>query len=128
VPKQGWKTFSIRNERLQQLTLIYKEDKNRPSNQEFGGWFDNLLLRYVEHNEALRRYCPFLEFKSTSENMIHLFDHKLNKTIDIYINGKKKELQCENDDRIDCLHIGFCFAIPEVYKVLIENGFKQPKK
>jgi hypothetical protein len=29
--------------------------------------------------------------------------------------------------KIDCLYIGFCFAILEIYNVLIGNGFR-PKK
>lgn len=127
MPKKGWKTFSIRNDRLDHLSKIYQYDKNRPSNQEFGGWFDELLSQFCEYRQALKEHGPFLELKSTSENMLHLFDYKLKKSIDISINRAKKELQCETDKRNDCLHIGFCYAIPEAYKILIDYGFKNPK-
>jgi hypothetical protein len=125
---EGWTPISVTVQLSERLRSIYDVDKNRPENQKFGAWVNNLLFKYVEFNQDLRKYGPFLEFKSTSENMIHLFDHKLNKSVDVYINGKKKELQCENHNRNDCLHIGYCFAIPEVYKVLIESGFKEPRK
>lgn len=60
--------------------------------------------------------------------MLHLFDYKLNKSIDISIDEVKKELICETDKRNDCLHVGFCYAIPETYKILIDYGFKNPKR
>jgi hypothetical protein len=128
MPKKGWRTVTVREERLSGLDALYQQDKKRPKNQEFGGWFDNLLLQYVEFHEQLKEYGPFLEFKDTSENMIHLYDHRTHRSIDIHIHGKKRELQCQDDHTTDCVHIGFCFAIPEVYKVLIEAGFKEPKR
>lgn len=126
MPKKGWKTFSIRNERLEQMIQIYEEDKRRPSNQEFGGWFDEFLNQYCEYIEALKTYGPFLEFWNAEGNIITLYDHKLKEPIPVYLDGPDKVLKCSKCKRTDCLHIGYCFAIPEVYKVLIQNGFKEP--
>ena len=127
LPKKGWRTVTVREERLSELDVLYKRDRKRPKNQEFGGWFDNLLLQYVEFQKELEEYGPFLEYIGTTENTVHLYDHRIRKSVDVYINGKKKQLECESDETDCCAHVGFCFAIPEVYKVLIEHGFKQPK-
>jgi hypothetical protein len=125
---KGWSPISVTVELYDRLNDIYESDNKRPENQKFSPWINTILQKFADHSQALKQYGPFLEFKDTSENMIHIFDHKLNKSIDVYINGKKKELQCETDKKTDCLHVGFCFAIPEVYKVLIAGGFKEPKK
>ena len=126
MPRKGWRTFSIRNERLEQLTDIYQHDTKRPSNQEFGGWFDELLLQLYDNVKTLREYGPFLEFWNAEDNMINIFDHKLQEPVSIFLDGPNKCLKCSKCKRQECLHIGFCFAIPEVYKVLIKHGFKTP--
>lgn len=126
MPKKGWKTFSIRNERLEKLTQIYEEDKKRPSNQEFGGWFDEFLAQYCEYVDSLKTYGPFLEFWNAEGNTINLYDHKLKEPVPVYLDGPDKCLKCSKCKTQNCIHIGFCFAIPEVYKVLIKHGFKEP--
>jgi len=37
------------------------------------------------------------------------------------------ELRCLLDEKIDCVHIGFVYSIPEVYIVLNNKGMKAPK-
>jgi len=124
---KGWRTVNIRETRLHDLNNIYENDRKRPKNQEFSGWLDNLLFVYAEFQKELKQYGPFIEYKDANENIIYLYDHRIKQSVDVYINGKKKELQCQADERTDCLHVGFCYAIAEVYKVLIEHGFKEPK-
>jgi len=34
------------------------------------------------------------------------------------------DLFCELDQRNDCMHVGFVFALPEFYKILKEKGVK----
>lgn len=126
---KGWTPISVTDDLATDLESMWKEDRKRPKNQKFSPWVNNLLLKYVEFNKELKEYGPFLEFIEANDNEIFIADHrpkKLNTTV--YIKDDKKELQCIVDKSIDCIHVGFCFAIPEVYKVLIEHGFKEPKR
>lgn len=127
MPAKGWRTVSLRTERLEELDRLYQQDRKRPRLQEFGNWLDNILLLHIEFQEKLKEYGPFIEFKDVGENMVYLYDHRIKQSVDVYINGKKKELQCDADKTNNCVHVGFCFAVPEVYNTLIEAGFKQPK-
>ena len=124
---KGWTPISVTNDLATDLESIWKEDNKKPRNQKFSPWLNNILLEYVEYHEQLKEYGPFLEYNGTSENTVHLYDHRVHKSIDVHINGKKKKLECMADETDCCVHIGFCFAIPEVYKVLIDAGFKEPK-
>jgi hypothetical protein len=124
---KGWRTVNIRETRLKDLHNLFEDDRRRPKTQEFSGWLDNLLLVYAEFQKELKQYGPFIEYKDANENIIYLYDHRIKSSVDVYINGKKKKLECESDNTDCCAHVGFCFAIPEVYKVLIEAGFKEPK-
>jgi hypothetical protein len=123
----NWRTLPVRKEIKTKLKQIWAADKKRPKTQKFSGYVDNLLSVMVEFQEELSRYGPFLEFRG-ADKTISLYDHLKNKSIEIYIDTKEKKLHCEADNKsANCLHVGFCFAIPEVYKVLIERGFKEPK-
>jgi hypothetical protein len=37
------------------------------------------------------------------------------------------ELFCLLCDEKDCVHIGYVFALPDVYEILNSKGIKQPK-
>ena len=124
---KGWTVISVRQQLQKDLERVWEADRKRPGNQAFTSWMDELLQKYVEFNEDLRLYGPFLEFKDADQNMITLYDHQKNRSITVFIDGSKKRLHCDADKVNDCLHVGFCFAIPEVYRVLIRNGFKEPR-
>lgn len=123
----NWRTLPVRKEVKTKLKHIWATDKKRPKTQKFSGYVDNLLSSLVEFQEGLREYGPFLEFRG-ADNTISLYDHLKHRSVDVHIDGENRKLYCEVDKKSDCVHVGFCFAVPEVYKVLIEEGFKEPKK
>jgi len=84
-----------------------------------------ILFEVMENDEYLRRYGPFLKWIGPHDNLLLLYDHFLGKTVEIEVH--EKMMYCREDEESDCVHIGFCFAIPEVYKILGERGFKPPK-
>lgn len=126
--KKGWSTIQIREDVKNNLLELYNNDKKRPSNQKFTAYLDLILKNTIAFNKQITEYGPFLEFNSAIDNHITVKDNTMNRLVTIYINSKKKELQCDFCEKTDCLHIGFCFAVPEIYKVLIENGFRPTKR
>ena len=125
--KKGWLTVQVREEVKNDLLELYNKDKKRPSNQKFTAYLDLILKNTIEFTKQITEYGPFLEFTSAIDNHIVIKDNTMNKLVTIYINSKKKELQCDFCEKTDCLHIGFCFSVPEIYKILIDNGFR-PKR
>ena len=123
--KNGWRTVSIKEDRLEKLKEIFDTDNKKPKNQYFNAWLDNLLLNMVEHQERIRKYGPFLEFLNMKNiEEIILSDYKLDKIIHIFIKKEKKELHCDYCKKNNCVHIGFCYNVPEVYNKLVESSFK----
>jgi hypothetical protein len=69
-----------------------------------------------------------LEFKDADQNRVNLYDHERRKLLAVYIDSLKKKLYREyHDYRTDCLRVGFCLGIPEVYRLLTKDGFKSSK-
>ncbi|MFN4337402.1 MAG: hypothetical protein ACK4FV_07525, partial [Candidatus Nitrosocaldus sp.] len=57
----------------------------------------------------------------------YIKDHFIDRIVEVQVVPEGKFLYCRYCDRDDCLHVGFCFAVREVNKILIERGFKQAR-
>jgi hypothetical protein len=81
----------------------------------------------VDLDEVFARYVPFIEefgFDADGRT-IYLKDNKIDRMAEVTF--KDRELHCLLDDRGDCVHVGFVYSIPKVYKVMAEMGIKPPK-
>ena len=125
VPEKGWRTISIREEQLKELKRKFKNDTNRPSDQKFSPWLEDIVSKTIENEKKIMKYGPFLKilhFKDTDE--IILYDYKPNKVIHVYIRKDKKELQCDHCKKTNCIHIGFCYGVKEICDKLLDLGFR----
>ena len=50
------------------------------------------------------------------QDRVIIKDNKRNRIAEVMI--RNQELQCLLDETADCIHIGFVYALPEVYAVL----------
>ncbi len=122
---KGWVTVNIRQDIRQKLEQKYLQDPKRPRSQRFNAWFDNLLFDLVEHYEMMKKHGTFLAVESIGDTHILLMDNLIGRHIVIQISEKDERpmLFCEEDSSAECLHVGFCLALPEVYKTLVGKGF-----
>jgi hypothetical protein len=82
----------------------------------------------MEKNEVFARYAPFLEEFGYDEgtNTIYIKDNRTNRIAGVTI--KDKVWTCDIDQRDDCVHIGFAYALPQVYKVMDKLGINLPTR
>jgi len=128
VPYKGWTTLTISVDLYNKLKEKYKEE-NKPF-IAFTPWVSQYLLEKLEEDELLSCYAPGLEFIGTDGDTVFIKDWFIDRVVEVIIRDLgigKRFLYCRYCERDDCLHVGFCFAIREVNKMLIERGFKQPK-
>jgi len=128
VKARNWVTITISKELYNKLRERYEAEKKRFV--AFTPWVSDYILERLEEDELLRRYGRFLSFIGTHGNEVHIADYFENRIVEVEFHDQgigKKIMYCRHCERDDCLHVGFCFAIKEVNKILIERGFKQPK-
>ena len=125
MPAKGWKSLTITEELYNRLYQRWKEE-NKPL-IPFTPWASQYILENLEEDELLRRYAPSLQFIGTHGDTIDIADHFINRIVEVQVVPEGKFLYCRHCGRDDCLHVGFCFAIREVNKILVEKGFKQPR-
>ena len=108
--------------RLQELLEQDMRHKAKAKSESYDSFVNEFIWYHIEEQDVLRRYGPFLTWMGVYDNIFSVYDNKLRKTVEIQV--VDKELHCREDDTTNCVHIGFCYAVPEVYKKLMEIGFK----
>ncbi|MEM4364994.1 MAG: hypothetical protein QW776_00010 [Candidatus Nitrosocaldus sp.] len=125
MPAKGWKSLTISEELYNKLYERWKREKKPLI--PFTPWASQYILENLEEDELLYRYSPGLQLIGVYDNIIDIADYFIDRIVEVQVVPKGKFLYCRYCERDDCLHVGFCFAIREVNKVLVERGFKQPK-
>ena len=124
MPKPGWTTVSLRKERIEALIQMYHRDNKRPRTQKFGAWLDNYLYELTTYEELTAKYGHFIALENITDNHILLLDNIAEKHYFVKMNPKIIGLVCEQDESTQCVHVGFCLAIPQVYRALINAGYR----
>lgn len=104
-----------------------KEELVKKGVTSFAGYITSMLEELMEKNEVFARYAPFLQEFGYDEgnNTIYIKDNRTNRVAGVLI--REKGLICDVDNKDDCVHIGFAYALPQVYKVMEKLGIRPPK-
>jgi len=79
----------------------------------------------MKKDKTFARYAPKLEKISVDADRIILKDNIKNRIAEVAI--QNNELYCQLCEEKDCVHIGYVFALPDVYEVLNSKGIRQTK-
>ena len=71
--------------------------------------------------KPIQQALPMSNDNLDNKSTIHINSHHQAEFVNSHL---YEELQ---RDKTDCLQVGFCLGIPEVYRLLIKDGFKSPK-
>lgn len=115
-------------ERYRQAYGRRKEELVKKGITSFSGYVTSRLEEMMEKDEVFARHAPSLEEFGSDEvtNTVYIKDNRTGRIAGITID-KSTELHCDVDDRADCVHVGFAYSLPAVYKVMDRLGVKAPK-
>ena len=111
MPGKGYQVITVTQELYDRVKVKAQKEKKSISSYASG-----VLACYMETDEKLSRYAPFIEVIGFEGNSAILRDHKTGDLVDIRLYDK--ELHCVNDESKDCVHVAFCQALPQVRKVV----------
>ena len=126
MTKPGWKGVLLRQEvvtRLEKLKEV--RETGKPRKQALGAFIEELVWPVLEEDALLRRYGPFLQEFGVDQDKIFIKDNRTNELAELTF--KDNGLYCSVDHSDNCVHIGFAWALPKVYKVLVSRG-QRPRK
>jgi hypothetical protein len=119
MPKPGYKSITVKEHIYNRYENNYRKQKKqleRKGISSFSGYVTSLMEEAMARHEAFAKYAPFLEEIAIEQDRVIIKDNKRNRIAEVII--KDGQLQCLLDEKTDCMHIGFAYALPEVYEVL----------
>ncbi|MDG7035272.1 MAG: hypothetical protein JRN53_05640 [Nitrososphaerota archaeon] len=115
----------LRQEYADELRAIYERKKHPLLDagiNTFSGFVNDLIWHVIEADRVLSSKAPFLSEVGMTEDGVTLRDAKLDRIVEVKV--RNGELVCDLDNSNDCVHVGFAYAIPEVYRVINMIGRK----
>lgn len=125
--REAYKTvyLSLRQELVERIEKVREAKQgDKVTRISLASTIEDLLVPELERNEVLRRYAPFLEPIGVVDNVITIRDNRLMRIVELRV--KEGKLYCDLDRGKSCVHIGFAWSIPKVYKVMKEHGSRGP--
>ena len=128
MPKAGFKSITVSDtiyDRFQDVYQKNREDLSTKGINSFSGYVTYMLEEMMEKDRTFARYAPKIEKIMVDDDRIVLKDNIKNRIAEVAI--QQGELFCQLCDEKNCIHVGFVFSLPDVYKVLNSKGIKQSR-
>ena len=120
MPKEGFSVVTITQAAHDKARQRYNQKvKSEKITKSFSKYVNDLIIEQVEADENLALSAPFMEKIGLEGNSIMVKDNKIGRIVEVQVHGK--DLICMLDERKDCIHVGFAYAIPEVYRLMSER-------
>lgn len=124
-PQRVWRPVNLKAEFVDRIEKRRDQEfKDAIRKPPLGAYVENLLLEVIEEDELMKKYGPLLEQFSISPDKILIKDNRTGDVAELTF--RDSVLYCNLDESTNCVHIGFAWAIPAVYKVMTARGEKKP--
>lgn len=128
MPKAGFKSITVSENVYKKFFEIYEKNKKELELKgitSFSGYLTSMMEEMMIKYEAFAKHAPFMEKLAIDQNRVIVKDNKRNRIAEVLL--KNGELQCLLDERSDCVHVGFIYALPEIYCIINSKGIKVPR-
>ena len=119
LPKAGFKSITVHENIYERFFDVYqkrKEDLALRGVNSFAGYITYVLEDVMTKDATFAKYCPKLERISFDTGRIILKDNIRDRIIEILIIAN--ELNCLFCESSSCIHVGFCYDMPEIYDII----------
>lgn len=116
MPQPGQKTITVSGNTLTQLEDNYRLEKVKRPSLSFATFISESALIELERRKILKE-ARFISLVGFGDDEVILKDvRKDGRLIEVQI--RNRNLKCVSEDKIDCIHVGFALALPEIRKLL----------
>jgi hypothetical protein len=120
MPKEGFSVITITQQAHDRAKQRYNQKvRAEKLSKSFSKYVNDLIIETIEADENLSLSAPFMQKIGLQDNSIMIKDNKIGRIVEVQVHGK--DLICMYDEKKDCMHVGYAYAIPEVYRVMSER-------
>lgn len=127
MPKEGFKSITVSEtvyNRFNDAFTSSKEELAVRGVRSLSGYISHLLEDRMQENEAMALHAPRMKKIAVDDDRVVLLDSKANRIAEVVLqNG---QMFCQLCEENNCLHVGFAYALPEVYAALDKKGIREP--
>ena len=128
MPKEGFKSITVSEIVYDKFFDVYQKNKQdlvMKGVNSFSGYVTYMLEEMMQKDKTFAKYAPKIEKISVDGDRVILKDNIKNRIAEVAM--QRGELFCQLCEDKNCVHVGFAWAIPEVYELLNAKGIKRPK-
>ena len=128
MPKEGFKSITVSEVVYSKFFDVYQKNKQdllMKGVNSFSGYVTYMLEEMMQKDKTFAKYAPKIEKISVDDDRVILKDNIKNRIAEVAM--QRGELFCQLCEDKNCVHVGFAWAIPEVYELLNAKGIKRPK-
>jgi hypothetical protein len=116
VPKPGQETVTISGSFLKRLKREHALAKTKNPSLSFAAFISESAILELERRSILKE-AQFISVVGIDDNVLTLKDHRRkHRFIEVFFRNNRP--WCSVDNELDCIHVGFALALPEVRKRL----------
>ena len=121
MPKKGFKSYILKDEIFDFWTNEYKQNKDIFTQQgitSFSAFLTHMMNKSIEQTHTQSE--QFMKVVYLKNNLLAIQDNIQNNVVNLLI--KKGKITCLLDKKEDCVHVGYAYSIPEVYKLMNKSS------
>lgn len=119
MPKPGFKSITVAESVYDKFFDVFESNKEELAMKgvnSFAGYITYTLEEVMQKDKTFAKFCPKIEKISVDLDRILLKDNIKNRIAEISIT--KNQLYCLLCESDGCVHVGFCYDLPEVYEII----------
>jgi hypothetical protein len=127
MPKPGYKSITVSENVYNKFFGVYERSKRELELKgitSFSGYLTSMMEEMMNRYEVFAKQAPFIEKVSIDRDRVIVKDNKKGRIAEVLL--KDGELRCLLDERVDCVHVGFVYSMPELYRIINNKSVRAP--
>jgi hypothetical protein len=127
MPKPGYKSITVSENVYNKFFGVYERSKRELELKgitSFSGYLTSLMEEMMNRYEVFAKQAAFIEKVSIDRDRVIVKDNKKGRIAEVLL--KDGELRCLLDERVDCVHVGFVYSMPELYRIIKNKSVRAP--
>jgi hypothetical protein len=127
MPKPGYKSITVSENVYNKFFGVYERSKRELELKgitSFSGYLTSMMEEMMNRYEVFAKQAPFIEKVSIDRDRVIVKDNKKGRIAEVLL--KDGELRCLLDELVDCVHVGFVYSMPELYRIIKNKSVRAP--
>lgn len=127
MPKEGFKSITVSEAVFQRFNRAYNASREMLAARgirSVSGYIGHMLSERMRESDTVGAHPSRIRKVTADDDRVVLMDSKLNRVAEVA--AMDGALFCRLCDTDRCLHVGFAYALPEVYPTLDVPAVMKP--